>query len=129
MSSSSPTPEAIFTAFRASMLANDGRWEDLIVDDVKLSAPLAQVEGRDAFIELNRPFFASIRESELHRKVVSGPYVVTEITTTVAAPGSVEFPLDVSEWYEIRHGKITALRTYFDASALRAQAAAEHTQP
>ena len=123
----SASPSDVFDAFRKSMLGKSDDWKDLVSDDVVLTAPLAEGSSRDEFIEINTPFFASIRGSELHRKLVDGNTVATRITTTVAAPGGMDIPLDVSEWYEIEDGKITALRTYFDASALRDQMKREHT--
>ena len=127
MSNHPDSPEEVFRAFRKSMLAGDDHWHKLLAKDVSLTGPLAATTGKEQFIEVNVPFFASIRGSELHRHVVSGKLVVTEITTTVAAPGSIDIPLEVSEWYEIENGKITSLRVYFDSSALRAQMKRENT--
>ncbi|WP_116126813.1 nuclear transport factor 2 family protein [Lewinella sp. IMCC34183] len=117
--------KSTFEHFRQSMLDHSDDWRDLLAEDVTLTGPLAQVTGREAFIEVNTPFFASVRSSELHEAVYDGDRVITRITTTVAGPDSKEFPLAVSEWYTIRKGKVTDLTVYFDSAALR-QAMQDH---
>lgn len=114
----------VFDAFRKSMLEKSEEWKNLISDDVALTGPLAQVKGKQAFIEINQPFFASIRGSELLDIVESGNVVITQITTDVALPDGTEKTLKVCEWYRVEGGNIAALTVYFDPSPLFAAAPA-----
>ena len=108
-----------YHTFRQSMLDQTDDWKDLLADDVKLVGPLAAVEGRDAFIEVNTPFFASIQESQLHELVEDGNRIITQITTIVTAPDGEPLALPVSEWYEFAEGKLTSLRVFFDTAEFR----------
>lgn len=100
------------------MLAKSDDWKNLIAEDVSLTGPLAQVQGKDAFIEINQPFFGSIQQSELLRIVTVNNLVITQITTGVETPACKVVRLEVSEWYEIVDHKIKSLRVYFDTASL-----------
>ncbi|MGB3181592.1 MAG: nuclear transport factor 2 family protein [Cyclobacteriaceae bacterium] len=113
------SPIDTYHAFRNSMLANDNAWQSMLAEDVKLKGPLAEIQGKEAFIAINQPFFNSIKDSELLEAVEQDHYVITRIITTVHTPGGGTLPMEVSEWYDIREGKIQSLITYFDASELR----------
>lgn len=106
----------VFKLFRESMLSKTDEWINLISDDVSLIGPLAQVKGKDAFIEINKPFFESIRESEILEVIETGNYVITQITTSVEMPTGKIITLNVCEWYEIIDDKITSLKVYFDTA-------------
>ncbi len=121
------TPSSVFDAFRQSMLEKNDDWKELLSEEATLTTPLAEAEGREQFIEVHATFTASVRSSALHRKLVDGNTVAARATTTISAPGTLDLPLEISEWYTIEEGKVTALRTYFDASALRNQMRREHT--
>ncbi|MGB3183749.1 MAG: nuclear transport factor 2 family protein [Cyclobacteriaceae bacterium] len=113
------SPIDTYHAFRKSMLANDNAWQSMLADDVKLKGPLAEIEGKETFIAINKPFFDSIKDSELLEAVEKDHYVITRIITTVHTPDGSTLPLEVSEWYDIREGMIQSLTTYFDTSELR----------
>ena len=109
----------VFEAFRASMLAKTDDWMELLAEDVSLIGPLAQVEGKSAFIEINKPFFSLIQDSKLFQAAKSGDYIITQISTDVMTPSGKVLSLQVSEWYEIKDGLIQSLRVYFDTDEFR----------
>ncbi len=113
------TPRQVYEAFRASMLAKTDDWIELLAEDVDLIGPLAQVKGKAAFVEVNKPFFSSIVTSKLHEMVESGDYIITRISTEVGTPSGKNLTLEVSEWYEIKNDVIQSLRVYFDTHDLR----------
>ena len=89
---------------------------NLLSEDVSLVGPLAQVEGKEKFIEINKPFFASIRGSEILQVIETGNYIITQITTDVEMPSGKIISLNVCEWYEIVGEKIASLKVYFDTA-------------
>lgn len=113
------TPRQVYEAFRTSMLAKTENWMELIAEEVKLIGPLAQVEGKAKFIEINKPFFSSIKDSTVHQIIESGDYILTRISTEVILPSNKTLTLEVSEWYEIRKNLIQSLRVYFDTAEFR----------
>lgn len=113
------TPIQSFKAFRASMLAKTNDWQQMLAEDVLLIGPLAQVEGKAGFIEINIPFFASIQDSEIHRLIENDPLVLTQISVDVATPSGKTLRLEVSEWYEFKDGLLQSLRVYFDTAEFR----------
>ncbi|MEZ4888148.1 MAG: nuclear transport factor 2 family protein [Chitinophagales bacterium] len=110
------SPMQVFEAFRASMMAKSEDWMDLLAENVSLIGPLAQVEGKSLFIEVNKPFFSSITDSTLYKLVETEDYIITQISTTIAVPSGETLTLEVSEWYEIREGLLQSLRVYFDTA-------------
>lgn len=100
------------------MLSKTDEWMGLLSEDVALIGPLAQVKGKENFIAINKPFFASIRGGELFQMVENGDYVITQISTEVEVPSGKTVTLNVSEWYEIQGGKISSLKVYFDTCEL-----------
>lgn len=109
-------PLSIFEEFSKRMLSKTDSWTDLIADSVRLKGPLAEVEGKAAFIEINKPFFASIVGHEVHSAIEVGDYVITQVSTEVAVPDGSTLTLEVCEWYEIRNNVIHSLRVYFDTA-------------
>ena len=109
-------PIEVFKLFRQSMLSKTKEWMNLIADDVSLIGPLAQVEGKENFIEINKPFFESIRGGEVHKIIEKENAVITQISTIVEVPSGKEITLEVCEWYEINENKISSLKVYFDTA-------------
>ena len=109
-------PIEIFFLFRKSMLAKNNDWMKLITDDVSLIGPLAQVQGKESFIEVSQPFFASIRESEIHQIVEKDNYVITQISMTVEMPTGKMLTLNICEWYEFKANKLSSFKVYFDTA-------------
>ena len=110
------SPLTIYQEFRTGMLSGTNSWTALITETVKLKGPLAEVEGKEAFIKINEPFFASIKNNTIHEAIEYENYVITQVTTEVEVPSGKRLKLEVSEWYEINEGKIASLRVYFDTA-------------
>ena len=108
-----------YEAFRNSMLAKDGYWTELLAEEVQLTGPLASVSGKELFINLNDPFFASIADSRLIEHVAVGNQVITRVETDVNTPTGDVLTLAVSEWYTFENGLLTSLVVYFDTVAFR----------
>jgi hypothetical protein len=115
----STSPQAQYEAFRNSMLANDSYWKTILAEEVQLSGPLASVTGKEMFINLNDPFFASIKDSRLIEHVVVDNQVITRIETDVHTPAGELLTLAVNEWYTFEKGLLTSLVVYFDTAAFR----------
>ncbi len=109
-------PKEVFQLFRQSMLSKTDEWMNLISDEASLIGPLAQVQGKKGFIEINKPFFDSIRASEILEVIEKGNYIITQITTDVEMPMGKVITLHVCEWYEIHDNKIKSLKVYFDTN-------------
>lgn len=115
----STSPQALYEAFRNSMLSNDGYWKTLLAEDIQFSGPLASGTGKEFSINLNDPFFASIKDSRLLEHVVVGNQVITRIETDIITPSGDLLTLAVSEWYTFKKGLLTSLVVYFDTAAFR----------
>ncbi len=113
------TPLEVYKAFRISMLDGTDAWMDLIAEKVVLVGPLARIEGKGGFIEVNKPFFSSIQESIIEQLLETENFVLTRIVTKVAMPSGKIISLEVSEWYEIKDNLIQSLRVYFDTDEFR----------
>lgn len=109
-------PLSVFNSFRKSMLSKTEEWMTLLDEEVSLIGPLAQVKGKESFIAVNKPFFESIRGSEIYEIVAHNNYIITQISTDVAVPSGKVITLNVNEWYEIENGMIQSLKVYFDTA-------------
>lgn len=109
----------IYNKFREAMLSKTDSWTSFLSETVKLKGPLAEVEGKHPFIEVNTPFFASIQDSRLLKVVESSDTVITQIITEVALPNGKVISLNVTEWYQIEGGLIQSLTVYFDTFEFR----------
>ncbi len=109
-------PREVFQTFRQSMLSKTDEWINLISDEVSLIGPLAQAKGKKGFIEINKPFFDSIRGSEILEVIETGNFIITQITTDVEIPKGKVITLHACEWYEIQENKIKSLKVYFDTA-------------
>jgi hypothetical protein len=113
------SPKQVFEQFKDSMLAHSDTWMNLIAEDVLLVGPLAQINDKAGFIEINKPFFASIQNYTVHNVIESGDLVITRVSIEVEMPSKNKITLDVSEWYTIKNNRIQALHVYFDTQAFR----------
>lgn len=108
------TTKQVFEQFKESMLANSNAWTNLIADDILLVGPLAQVNGKAGFIEINQAFFASIQNYTVHNLIESGDLIITRVSIEVEMPSKNKITLEVSEWYTIKNSLIQSLYVYFD---------------
>ncbi len=106
-------------AFGAGMASGTGSWKDVLAEDITFNGPAAQVSGLEAFIELNESFMAMVRGNRMKRAIEAQDFVVTQIEIDVAMPSGKTITLDMSEWYEVREGKIQGIKVYYDAEEFR----------
>ena len=62
-----------------------------------------------------------IKESilEVGMVIQQGDFVITQMEMDVAMPSGKTIKLDMSEWYEVKNGKIESVKIYYDAEEFR----------
>jgi len=116
-------PKAVVEAFLASFAAMDfdGALACVAEDAEYTNIPMGTVRGHAGIRGVLEPFFASIRENEFRilRQAAEGPVVFVErLDRHRLDRGWRELP--VSGVFEVRGGRITVWREYFDlATAAR----------
>ena len=113
------SPMQVFQAFGQGMMSGGDSWQDVIADDVTFTGPVDQVKGKAAFVELNKQFMPAVRGSKIHQAIESGDFVITQVAMDIATPSGKSITLDMSEWYEIKNGKIQSVKIYYDAEEFR----------
>ncbi len=113
------SPMEVFEAFGQGLMSGTDSWKEVIAEDVLFTGPVDQVKGLQAFVELNESFMPMIRGNEMKQAVESGNFVITQLVMDVAMPSGNTIKLDMSEWYEIKDGKIQDLKVYYDAEQFR----------
>ncbi|MDX2237409.1 MAG: limonene-1,2-epoxide hydrolase family protein [Hyphomonadaceae bacterium] len=114
-------PLTVVKAFMAEMAVKDyDNGLRFIADDcVYENMPLAKVAGPAGVRAVLEPFFAPTIENEflILREATAGPVVFLErLDRHLLASGWVELP--VTGVFEVRDGKITLWRDYFDAATI-----------
>ncbi len=110
----------IVQQYQQSMGEGNDEWIKMITDDITFTGPaVGVVRGKDAFIELNRGFFPMVRGYQPISAFGQGVFALLEGVFTVAAPSDKEISFDMAEVYEVKSGKIRAVRVYYDAEEFR----------
>lgn len=101
---------------------------EYIADDCEYAnVPITKVVGPEGVAAILGPLFSQASKIEwpVHREVASGPIVFNERTDRFLMPfGWVELP--VTGVWEVREGKITMWRDYFDFQSYLAQFPEQH---
>jgi hypothetical protein len=113
------TPMQVVQAFGAEMMSGTDSWKDVIADDIVFTGPVDQVNGFEAFCQLNESFMAMIRGNRMNKAVETENYVITQIEVDVAMPSGKTITLDMNEWYEVKEDKIQSIKVYYDADEFR----------
>ncbi|MBL4594127.1 MAG: nuclear transport factor 2 family protein [Flavobacteriales bacterium] len=113
------SPMEVFQAFGEGMMSGTDSWKEVIADNIVFTGPVDQVNGLEAFAKLNEGFMPMIRGNEMKQAVEAGSFVITQIEMDVAMPSGKTIKLDMSEWYEIKAGKIQSIKVYYDAEEFR----------
>ena len=113
------SPMEVVQGFGAGMASGTDSWKKFIADDITFTGPAAQVSGLEAFIELNEGFMSMVRGNRMIKAVEADNFVITQIEIDVAMPTGKTITLDMSEWYEIKDGKIQHIKVYYDAEEFR----------
>ena len=109
----------VFQAFGQGLMSGTDSWKEVVAENVVFTGPVDQVKGLEAFAKLNESFMPMIRGSEVIRTIDTGEFVITQIEMDVAMPSGKTIKLDMSEWYDISHGKIQSIKVYYDAEEFR----------
>ena len=109
----------VFQAFGQGMMSGTDSWKEHIADDMKFIGPVDQVNGKDAFAKLNESFMPTIRGNTMKQIAESGNFVITQVEMQVAMESGKTITLDMTEWYEIKDGKIQSIKVYYDADEYR----------
>jgi limonene-1,2-epoxide hydrolase len=106
--------------FQHGLASGGDDWTRLITDDIAFIGPVAQVHGKEAFIELNRGFFPNVRGYQPITAFEQGNRALLEGVFTVHSPASGnEISFGMAEIYETENGKIQTIRVYYDAEEFR----------
>lgn len=113
------SPMEVFQAFGQGLMSGTDSWKDAVAQNVTFTGPVDAVEGLEAFTKLNEGFMPMIRGNEMKQVLESGNFVITQVLMDVAMPSGKSIQLDMSEWYEIKDGKIQNIKIYYDAEEFR----------
>jgi len=113
------SPMEVFQAFCEGMMSGTDAWKEVVAENIVFTGPVAQVNGLAAFTELNEGFLPMVRGNKLNQAVESGDFVITQSLFDIATPSGKVIQLDMSEWYEIKDGKIQSIKIYYDADEFR----------
>lgn len=120
----SKTALEVFQSFGEGLMSGTDAWKDYVSDSIEFIGPVDQVEGRDAFAQLNESFVPMMRGSSMHQVIEKDNWVITQAEFQVAMPSGKTITLDMSEWYEIKNGRIQSIKVYYDAEEFRANRSA-----
>ncbi|MFM8856507.1 MAG: limonene-1,2-epoxide hydrolase family protein [Actinomycetota bacterium] len=123
-------PMEIVNAFIAALEANDlDRACSMVTDDCEYdNVPMVKVFGPEGIRGILGPMFSQCEEIEwiVHRQAESGSIVFNERLDRFKMPfGWIELP--VNGVWEVRDGKISLWRDYFDAASYLKQMPGQST--
>lgn len=113
------TPMEVFEAFGQGMISGTDSWKEVIAEDISFTGPVDQVNGIEAFAQLNENFMPMMKGMELKQAVEVANFVITQVELEVSMPSGKVIKLDMSEWYEINDNKIQSIKIYYDAEEFR----------
>ena len=94
-------------------------WTKLISDNITFTGPVARVDGKEKFIDLNNSFFPRVKGYESLNIFESGNFVCLEGIYRVATPKGSEIEFKMAEVYTIEKIKIKNINVYYDAEEFR----------
>ena len=112
------TPDEIVTKFCKSFETGDAAGAiALLADDcVYHNIPLEPLRGKDAIAQTLAGFGQMLGSIvfEIRHQVAKGDVVMNERVDWFTPPGKPKYGLPVTGVFEVKNGKITAWRDYFD---------------
>ena len=108
------TVQAYFNSLRGK-----GDWRTFLADEMAFTSfgtPAKQLVGRDAYVESTKRFYSMIDALEIRDILVDGDKACALTKYDLQPPGRPIFESNVAEIFEVRDGKITSLRIYFDSA-------------
>ncbi len=101
------------------MGAGTSGWKELVSENIHFKGPVAEVKGKQDFIELNEGFFPNVRGYEPINAFEGGNFVCLEGVFKVATPKGQEISFAMGEVYTVENGIIQSVRVYYDAEEFR----------
>jgi ketosteroid isomerase-like protein len=85
-----------------------------LADDVTFVGPLGTTDGAEAYVQGVRGMAQLVEKAIVHNVIAEGDdvCVMYDLVTTTAGP------IPTVGWYQIRDGKVAAVRAFFDARPL-----------
>jgi ketosteroid isomerase-like protein len=112
--STNTTISSYFEALKA-----DREWRQHLADDMvftNYASPSRRLEGRAAYIDATRNFFAMITGVEVLELLVEDNRACARTRYSLQVPAGPSFTSDVAEFFTVRDGKIDSLSIYFDSA-------------
>ncbi|WP_117884156.1 nuclear transport factor 2 family protein [Aureibaculum luteum] len=117
------TPMEVYQAFGQGLISGTDSWKEAVAKNVMFKGPVDEVKGLEAFAKLNESFMPMIIGNEMKQVLEAGNFVITQVIMDIAMPSGKTVQLDMSEWYEIKDGKIQSIKIYYDAEEFRKEMA------
>ena len=109
----------VFQTFGQGLMSGTDSWKKVVAADVSFIGPVDQTEGIDAFAKLNETFMPIMKGLDMKQAVEAGQFVITQVVINIELPSGQKLNLDMTEWYEIKEGKIQSIKVYYDAEEYR----------
>ena len=106
-------------SFQMSLGNGTDEWMKLISDNITFTGHVAEVDGKEKFIELNNSFSPMVRGYESLNTFESGNFVCLEGKYKVATPKGSEIEFKMAEVYNVENNRIQNIRVYYDAEEFR----------
>lgn len=93
---------------------------NLLDDNLSFRGPIDAFEEAEPYIEALRRLHHIIQRVDMKRMFVDGDDVCVLYDMVTTTPAGTAF---IAEWYQVKRGKIAAIRTVFDARPFAAMSA------
>ncbi len=113
------SPMEVFQAFGKGLMSGTDSWKEVVEEEIVFTGPVDQTKGLEAFANLNATFMPMMRGNEMIRVVQADNYVITQVIIKIEMPSGKKMDLDMTEWYEVKNGKIQSIKVYYDAEEFR----------
>ena len=103
----------VVESYRSALGRGDfGVARQLMQDDMTFQGPLDTFTTADQYLEASRKLASIIQRIDVKKTFVDGDDVCVLYEMVTNTPAGTAF---IAEWYQVRGGKIAALRAVFDA--------------
>lgn len=117
-SSAAETTRATIDQYFARLRSRED-WTPLLSPEMVFASrtsPERQIDGRDAYLQATKRFFAMIADVEVRDLLVDGGKACALTRYRLRPPSGTEFQSDVAEIFTVSDGKIDSLTIYFDTA-------------
>jgi SnoaL-like domain len=109
----SSSASQIVESYRAALGSGDfAMARKLMQDDMTFQGPLDTFNKADDYLEATKKLASIIQRIDLKKVFVDGEDVCVLYDMVTKTPAGTAF---IAEWYQVKNGKIAALRAVFDA--------------